>query len=110
MGKKGFVVLGILGIIAAIHIVGAVATGVVFWEIEKKKAIKQEVVVQQSEKLEKMEVKNGRDSENKKDRTGLMFGFTVLTIVGIILLYVLPPLQHRSRTIRGSGGCDASAD
>lgn len=43
MGKRGFVVLGV---IATIYIVGVVATGVVFWSDEKKEAIKQEVVQQ----------------------------------------------------------------
>lgn len=65
-GLKGFVVLEVLAILTAIHFVGAAVTGVVFWEIKEKKelaAIKKEVVVQQSEKLEKMEVKNGSDSE-----------------------------------------------
>jgi hypothetical protein len=38
--------------------VGAAVTGVVFLKIKEKKE-----VVQQSEKLEKMEVKNGSDSE-----------------------------------------------
>ena len=53
---KGFVVLEVLAILTAIHFVGAAVTGVVFLNIKEKKE-----VVQQSEKLQKMEVKN--DSE-----------------------------------------------
>ena len=48
MGKKGFVVLGMLGIIAAIHR-GRCSDWSSVLGIEKKKATKQGVVVQQSE-------------------------------------------------------------
>ena len=60
MGLKGFVVLEVLAILTAIHFVGAAVTGVVFLNIKEKKEI---AAQQQSEKLEKMEVKNGSDSE-----------------------------------------------
>lgn len=60
MGLKGFVVLEVLAILTAIHFVGAAITGMVFLNIKEKKEI---AAQQQSEKLEKMEVKNGSDSE-----------------------------------------------
>jgi len=59
MGLKGFVVLEVLAILTAIHFVGAAVTGVVFLNIKEKEIAAQ----QQSEKLEKMEVKKGSDSE-----------------------------------------------